>query len=106
MLGDSRPTGTPSSPSAPEAVTPLDAVARFDAGDRGCGDGLAQEFRRQMDAVAVGERLRVTVRDPSAKADIPSVARMLGHRVVSEEPLADGRLVITVERGHVRKADL
>ncbi|MPZ72403.1 MAG: hypothetical protein GEU74_04115 [Nitriliruptorales bacterium] len=81
-------------------------VAHFDAGDRGCGDGLAGEFRRHIDAVAVGEQLRVTVRDPAAKADIPPVARMLGHRVLSEEPLNDGRLVITVERGHERKADL
>jgi TusA-related sulfurtransferase len=100
MRDDSRPTATPSSPSG------TDPVASFDAGDRGCGDGLAQEFRRHIDAVAVGDRLRVVVRDPSAKADIPPVARMLGHRVLSEEALDDGRLVITVERGHVRKADL
>lgn len=95
------PTDTPSSPGDREM-----AVAEFDAGDRGCGDGLARDFRRQIDAVDVGERLRVTVRDPSAKADIPSVARMLGHRVLSEEALEGGRLVITVERGNVRKADL
>ena len=84
----------------------MDAQASFDAGDRGCGDGLAKDFRQHIAAVGVGERLRVTVRDPSAKADIPSVARMLGHQVLSEEALTDGRLVITVERGHVRKADL
>ena len=83
-----------------------DASAEFDAGDRGCGDGLAREFRQRIDAIDVGQRLRVVVRDPSAKADIPPVARMLGHRVLSEETLDDGRLVITVERGHVRKADL
>src|SRR5687767_11434911 len=100
MPDDSQPTATPSSQSASESP------ASFDAGDRGCGDGLAQDFRRQIDAVAVGERLRVIVRDPSAKADIPSVARMLGHQVLSEEALDGGRLVITVERGHVRKADL
>ena len=100
MRDDSPPTDTPSSASGP------DAVVTFDAGERGCGDGLAQDFRRQIDAVAVGEQLRVVVRDPSAKADIPSVARMLGHRVLTEEALGDGRLVITVERGHVRKADL
>lgn len=101
MPDDSRRSATPSSPASAEGV-----AAEFDAGNRGCGDGLAQEFRRQIDAVDVGERLRVTVRDPSAKADIPSVARMLGHRVLSEEALDGGRLVITVERGHVRKADL
>ncbi len=101
MLGDSRPTGTPSSPSAPDAVAPLEVAASLDAGDRGCGDGLAQDLRRQMDAVAVGERVKVTVRDPSAKADIPPLARMLGHRVLSEEAHADRRLVIILERGNV-----
>lgn len=102
MHADSQPSDTHSSPADPEP----EAVPLFDAGDRGCGDGLAKELRRRIDAVEVGERLRVTVRDPSAKADVPSVARMLGHRVLSEEPLADGRLMITVERGHVRQADL
>lgn len=95
MPEDLPPSATRSSPASRDA----DAVADFDAGDRGCGDGLAKEFRRHMAAVAVGERLRVTVRDPSAKADMPSVARLLGHRVLSEEPSTDGRLVITVERG-------
>ena len=104
MPDDSQRSATPSSRGNPEDVT--NAPAEFDAGDRGCGDGLAQDFRRHIDAVDVGEQLRVTVRDPSAKADIPSVARMLGHRVLSEEALDGGRLVITVERGHVRKADL
>ena len=101
MLDDTQPSATPSSHENPD-----EAAVEFDAGDRGCGDGLAQDFRRRIDAVAVGQRLRVTVRDPSAKADIPSVARMLGHRVLSEETLDGGRLVITVERGHVRQADL
>ena len=100
MPDDLQRTATPSSPGGP------DVAAEYDAGTRGCGDGLAQEFRRQIEAVGVGEQLRITVRDPSAKADIPSVARMLGHRVLSEEALDGGRLVITVERGHVRKADL
>ena len=102
MHADSLPTGTPSSLEGHDA----DDSAHFDAGDRGCGDGLAKELRQRIDAVAVGERLTVTVRDPSAKADVPSVARMLGHRVLSEEPSSDGRLVITLERGDVRKADL
>ena len=102
MHADSKPTGTPSSPEGHDA----DEITHFDAGDRGCGDGLAQELRQRIDAVAIGQPLRVTVRDPSAKADVPSVARMLGHRVLSAEPFSDGRLVITLERGDVRKADL
>ena len=101
MPDDLPPTVTPSSPGEPD-----DVAAEVDFGDRGCGDGLARDLRRHIEAVAVGERLRVTVHDPSAKADIPPVARMLGHRVLSEESLPDGRLVILLERGHVRQADL
>ena len=101
MPDDSPPSATHSSHDEHDGVE-----ADVDFGDRGCGDGLARDLRRRIEAVAVGERLRVTVRDPSAKADIPPVARMLGHRIVSQEPFPDGRLVIILERGHVREADL
>ena len=72
---------------------------RLDAGWQGCGDGLPRDFRALMGRVAIGERAEVIVRDPSAKADLPSLVRLMGHSVVSEESFADGRLVITVERG-------
>ena len=72
---------------------------RLDACWQGCGDGLPGDFRALMQRVAVGETAEVTVREPSAKADLPSLARLMGHRVVSEESFEDGRLVITVERG-------
>jgi TusA-related sulfurtransferase len=84
---------------AREALAASRAVA-YDAGDLGCGDGLGREFRRRIAEVPAGARLAVTVRDPSAKADLPPLARLLGHLVLSEEPLGDGRLVITVERRH------
>ena len=96
MHDATRPSATPSSPGAADAA---ESVPHFDAEDRGCGDGLAAELRRRIEGVEVGEQLRVTVRDASAKVDIPSVARLLGHRVVSEEPLTDGRLVMLLERG-------
>lgn len=81
---------------APEA----DASRRhaFDAGARGCADGLAQEFRRRLHAVPVGEALEVTVRDPAAKEDLPALARLLGQNVTSTEAYEDGRLIVTVER--------
>lgn len=72
---------------------------RLDAGWQGCGDGLPRELRALMTRVAPGGTAEVTVRDPSAKADLPSLVRLMGHSVVSEESFADGRLVITVERG-------
>jgi TusA-related sulfurtransferase len=70
----------------------------FDAGDMGCADGLAQEFRRQITKVSIGESLEVVVSDPAAKEDLPSLARLLGQRITSTEAHDDGRLTITVER--------
>ncbi len=70
----------------------------FDAGDMGCADGLAQEFRRQIAKVSIGESLEVVVSDPAAKEDLPSLARLLGQRITSTEAHGDGRLTITVER--------
>ncbi len=70
----------------------------FDAGELGCADGLAGEFRRRIGAIPVGDVLVVTARDPAAKEDLPPLARMMGHAVRSVETLGDGRLQITVER--------
>jgi TusA-related sulfurtransferase len=76
-----------------------DRVHRFDAGDLGCADGLAGEFRRQMQQIPVGDVLLVTARDPAAKEDLPSLARLMGHKVRSIEACDEGRLLISVERG-------
>jgi len=71
----------------------------FDAGDRGCADGLAGEFRRRMQQIPVGDVLVVSTRDPAAKEDLPPLARMMGHVVRSIEAPGDGRLLVSVERG-------
>jgi TusA-related sulfurtransferase len=71
---------------------------RYDAGQLGCGDGLPRELRRHLGAIPKGGTLEVTVRDPAAKADLPPLVRMLGHRILSEQGHPDGRLVIEVER--------
>jgi TusA-related sulfurtransferase len=70
----------------------------FDAGDLGCADGLATEFRRRIQGIPLGDVLVVTARDPAAKEDLPPLARMMGHEVRSIETPGDGRLQITVER--------
>ena len=70
----------------------------FDAGEMGCADGLAQEFRRRLASVAIGGSLIAIVRDPAAKEDIPPLARMLGHSVTSVEAQDEGTFRITVER--------
>ncbi len=88
-----------------ESGTPIQAgqesgrVHTFDAGDLSCATGLAEEFRRQIRQIPLGDELVVTTGDPSAKEDLPPLARMMGHTVRSIETSRDGSLVIDVERG-------
>jgi TusA-related sulfurtransferase len=81
------------------AVDEPGPVHHFDAGDLGCAEGLAGEFRRRMQQIPVGQVLVVSTRDPAAKEDLPPLARMMGHVVRSIEAPGDGRLDVTVERG-------
>lgn len=74
------------------------SLRRFDAGDLGCGSGLPQEFRRQVSSIPIGSILEVVTRDPSAKEDLPSMARLLGHEVLSVANSADGSTAISVRR--------
>jgi len=82
----------------PIVVTESAGVHHFDAGDLGCADGLAGEFRRRMQQIPVGHVLVVSSRDPAAKVDLPPLARMMGHLVRSTETGGDGRLLVSVER--------
>ena len=81
------------------AVDAPERVHAFDAGDLGCADGLAREFRRRVQQIPVGHVLVVSTRDPAAKEDLPPLARMMGHVVRSVEAPGDGRLLVSVERG-------
>jgi TusA-related sulfurtransferase len=81
-----------------EAASTPGRLHTFEAGGMGCADGLAQEFRRRIAAVAVGDSLAVVVSDPAAKEDLPALARMLGQSITSVEAHDDGRLTINVER--------
>jgi TusA-related sulfurtransferase len=81
------------------AVCEPGRVHRYDAGELGCADGFAREFRRHLQQIPVGDVLVVTTRDPAAKEDLPPLARMMGHVVRSVEAPGDGRLLVTVERG-------
>ncbi len=83
----------------PDPQPEADGTYRFDAGNLGCADGLAGEFRRRIAAIPLGDVLVVTARDPAAKEDLPPLARMMGHEVRSTETFDDGRLLIAVERG-------
>ena len=70
----------------------------FDAGSLGCGDGFAAAFKNRIGQVEVGDLLRVRTTDPSAKEDLPSLARLMGHAVLDVEPRSDGSLTVTIER--------
>lgn len=73
--------------------------ATFDAGPRGCADGLGAELRRWWDELPKGSRCQVIVRDPAARADVPSVARMLGHTVEAERDDSGALVVIVRTKG-------
>ena len=82
----------------PEAEVESGVMHTFDAGNMGCADGLSGEFRRRIKSIAVGDVLTVIARDPAAKEDLPPLARMLGHQVLSIDQNEGGSLSITVER--------
>jgi TusA-related sulfurtransferase/uncharacterized OsmC-like protein len=73
-------------------------IHRYDAGDLGCGDGLPQEFRRQINSIPAGDDLELTTRDPSAKEDLPALARLLGHEVISVKTGDKGTTTVIVRR--------
>lgn|SRR5487761_65618 len=74
-------------------------VEHFDAGDLGCSSGLPEEFRKRIEAIPVGNILEVVTRDPAAKEDLPSMSRLLGHKVLSIDKTQDGNTVLLVQRG-------
>jgi TusA-related sulfurtransferase len=74
-------------------------IHEFDAGTLGCGDGLAVAFRDRLRGVDVGDILLVRTQDASAKEDLPSLARLMGHKIRAVEAHPDGSLTITVEVG-------
>lgn len=74
------------------------SIHRFETGGLGCGTGLPREFRARLGQIPVGHQLEVVTRDPAAREDLPSLARMLGHRVVATDSGPDGEITIRVER--------
>ncbi|MBI2704880.1 MAG: sulfurtransferase TusA family protein [Actinobacteria bacterium] len=68
----------------------------LDAGTLGCGDGLAAWFRQQLRGASPGDTLRCIVRDPSAREELPALARLMGHTCTSIEAI-DDHFLITVE---------
>lgn len=82
----------------PVVRPPSAGVHLYDAGSLSCADGLAGAFRARIGQIPVGDTLVVVARDPAAREDLPSLARLLGNRVTSLETSDDGRLEMKVER--------
>ncbi|MDQ6849380.1 MAG: methyltransferase domain-containing protein [Actinomycetota bacterium] len=77
-----------------------DEIPVFDAGERHCGTGITQELRAWWAARPSGTQTVVSTRDPSTKADLPPLARLLGH-TVEEITETDGTLRVTIRtKGH------
>jgi TusA-related sulfurtransferase len=87
--------------SGPRSETPVKGkgAQRFDAGDLGCSSGLPEEFQRRIEGIPIGSNLEIVTRDPSAKEDLPSLSRLLGHRVVSVSNQPDGSALLIIQRG-------
>jgi TusA-related sulfurtransferase/SAM-dependent methyltransferase len=86
------------------ATTPVlegmeNTIREFSAGDRACGDGVGRDLRAWWATVPPGTRTVVTMRDPSTKADVPSLARMLGHTVEDLTENGDTMRVIVRTKG-------
>ncbi|MEO8229865.1 MAG: sulfurtransferase TusA family protein [Chloroflexota bacterium] len=54
--------------------------------------------RRELQGVEIGDIIEFVVYDPSSKEDVPSFARMLGHRIRWVRTQDDGATLIAVER--------
>lgn len=73
-------------------------IHHYDAGEMGCAEGLPAEFRRQLEAIPVGEVLETVARDPSARDDLPALAELLGHELISSEFNDEAAVVVRVRR--------
>ena len=82
----------------PEPKAQAANIHHYDAGNLGCGSGLPEEFRRRIQAIPIGNILETVTHDPAAKEDLPSLARLLGHQVLSVKT-TEGATVIAVQRG-------
>lgn len=73
-------------------------VHRYDAEDLGCAEGLPAEWKKHLEEIPVGHVLETVARDPSARDDLPALARMLGHEVLSSDWGEDASVIVTVKR--------
>jgi len=80
MSAPGRDPGVRKPAGAPSAVHET-----WDAGDLGCGD-LVLELRLKLKAMASGEVLKLTARDPGAPQDLPAWCGLTGHALLHATP--------------------
>ena len=71
---------------------------RYDAGTMSCNEGLDEQFKRAIGSIPVDAVLHVRAHDASARVELPSFARLLGHEVRSVEEPAEGGVLVSVKR--------
>ena len=66
----------------PKAQANTAADEDWDAGEMGCGD-LVLALRLRMDRLPSRAVLKLVVRDPGAKEDLPAWCRLTGHKLLA-----------------------
>jgi arsenite methyltransferase len=75
-------------------------IREFSIGERACGDGVSRDLRAWWAACTPGTRTIVSMTDPSTKADVPPLARMLGHTVEGTTETGDTLYVTVRTKGN------
>ena len=71
--------------AAASAVYPFEADQRFDAGDKGCGEGPLDTIAGLLRKMQPGQTLAIRATDPSVAVDLAAWSRMAGHQLVDQQ---------------------
>ncbi len=96
----SRPTRNEAAPATVMNGMEYTEIREFSAGDRACGDGVGRDLKAWWGACPPGTRTVVSVRDPSTKADVPALARLLGHTVEDTTETGDTSRITVRTKGN------
>ena len=70
---------------ASSAAYPFEADQRFDAGDKGCGEGPLDTIAGLLRKMQPGQTLAIRASDPSVAVDLAAWSRMTGHQLVDQQ---------------------
>jgi TusA-related sulfurtransferase len=75
---------------------------RCDAGELELGGGLEILLNAVLDASSAGDEIEVALASPRVARELPAWARLSGHDVI-EERADDGRSLVVIRRGSIRR---